>query len=197
MNKNELPKSYRRGRGIDATRGGYIEGRSHEQGGIRTHVRGGDDIEIEGTEYIISGKAVKALGTSFLDKLNATGNDYWPNIQGFNRGELPDANYEHGGNLNNQQPCDNPYIDEFSQPQQTNRNFDYNQCLKPYKCPGTSPCCDYDSMLDIPGKTHLGLPYEGNNPYMGNSADPNFRIEKPSKLQKSNTFKDDVRDEKL
>jgi hypothetical protein len=83
--------------------GGYLEGPSHEVGGIPAIVGGTTPIELEGTEYIINGKATTALGTQFLDKLNATANDYHPNIQGFQPGELPiPSQYEMGGKLNYQ-----------------------------------------------------------------------------------------------
>ena len=83
--------------------GGYLVGPSHEQGGIPAVVGGTTPIELEGTEYIINGKATAALGTQFLDKLNATANDYHPNIQGFQVGELPvPSQYEMGGKLNYQ-----------------------------------------------------------------------------------------------
>ena len=81
--------------------GGYLEGPSHEAGGIPAIVGGTTPIELEGTEYIINGKATAALGTQFLDKLNATANEYHPNIQGFQPGELPTpSQYEMGGKLN-------------------------------------------------------------------------------------------------
>ena len=83
--------------------GGYLEGPSHEAGGIPAIVGGTTPIELEGTEYIINGKATTALGTQFLDKLNATANEYHPNIQGFQPGELPTpSQYEMGGKLNYQ-----------------------------------------------------------------------------------------------
>ena len=60
--------------------GGYLVGPSHEQGGIPAIVGGTTPIELEGTEYIVNGKATAALGTQILDKLNATANDYHPNV---------------------------------------------------------------------------------------------------------------------
>ena len=87
---------------IKKNTGGYLVGPSHEQGGIPAIVSDGNTpIELEGTEYIINGKATAALGTQFLDKLNATANDYHPNIQGFAQNELPTpSQYEMGGKLN-------------------------------------------------------------------------------------------------
>jgi hypothetical protein len=84
--------------------GGYLIGPSHEQGGIPAIVAGTEPIELEGGEYVINGKATAALGTQFLDKLNATANDYHPNIEGFNPGVLPSpSQFERGGKINFQQ----------------------------------------------------------------------------------------------
>ena len=83
--------------------GGYLLGPSHEAGGIPAIVGGTTPIELEGSEYIINGKATAALGTQFLDKLNATANDYHPNVQGFGPNELPaPSQFELGGRINYQ-----------------------------------------------------------------------------------------------
>ena len=186
MNKDELPKSYRYGGGIDVSGGGYIAGPSHEEGGIYTRVRGGEDIEIEGTEYIINGEAVKALGIPFLDKLNATGNNYWPTIQGFKRGELRSvgSNYRRGG-----APTQNQF--QSQTPQQKINRLD---CTKPYKCPGTSPCCNEHGQLnDIPGETYFGLQYEHNNPYLSSQGNSKLKIPKPK--AKRLTAEEDIHDD--
>jgi len=68
--------------------GGYLEGPSHEEGGIPVMIKGGEMIEVEGTEYIINGETVEKLGVAFFDKLNATATRHHPTSQGFQRGEL-------------------------------------------------------------------------------------------------------------
>jgi hypothetical protein len=82
--------------------GGYLEGPSHEDGGIPVRLKGGEMIEVEGTEYIINGKTVEKLGVAFFDKLNATATPY--HTGGFKSGELTShgSKYEVGGSLENE-----------------------------------------------------------------------------------------------
>lgn len=99
MNRKKGRK-LRRGRNVQS--GGMIYGPTHEEGGIPMRINTtGEVLEVEGREYLINAKAAQALGLEFLDKLNATANDYWPSIQGFNQGELTHlgSNYRNGGQI--------------------------------------------------------------------------------------------------
>jgi len=99
MNRKKGRK-LRRGRNVQS--GGMIYGPTHEAGGIPMRINTtGEVLEVEGREYLINAKAAQALGLDFLDKLNATANDYWPSIQGFNQGELTHlgSNYRNGGQI--------------------------------------------------------------------------------------------------
>jgi len=76
--------------------GGYLEGPSHEQGGIPAIVGGTTPIELEGGEYIINAQTVNALGTDFLDKVNSTATTY--HTGGYGQGQLPSPSvYKKGG----------------------------------------------------------------------------------------------------
>jgi hypothetical protein len=50
--------------------GGFLNGPSHDQGGINALVGNQIPIELEGGEYIIKKSTVDALGTSYFDKVN-------------------------------------------------------------------------------------------------------------------------------
>ena len=78
--------------------GGYLEGPSHEEGGIPAYTPGSPAIELEGGEYIINAATAATLGTEFLDKLNRTQSPYHSE-PGFNQGELPGSNYRGGGHI--------------------------------------------------------------------------------------------------
>ena len=76
--------------------GGYLEGPSHEQGGIPAIVGGTTPIELEGGEYIMNAQTVAALGTAFMDKINSTATTY--HTGGYDPGQLPSpSNYSRGG----------------------------------------------------------------------------------------------------
>ena len=78
--------------------GGYLRGPSHEDGGIPATITStGEEIELEGQEYIINADTVRAVGIDFLDALNSTATRHHPASQGFSPGELPDSKYETGG----------------------------------------------------------------------------------------------------
>ena len=79
--------------------GGYLEGPLHEQGGIPAIISGGEEVELEGGEYIINAQTVDALGTEFLDKINSTATTY--HTGGFGPGELTHhgSNYARGGKI--------------------------------------------------------------------------------------------------
>jgi hypothetical protein len=53
--------------------GGYLQGPSHEQGGIDLGTFGGVRHEAEGGEYIISKKSVDKIGVGVLDRINKYG----------------------------------------------------------------------------------------------------------------------------
>ena len=80
--------------------GGYLEGPSHEDGGIPAQAPGEPPIELEGGEYIINAATTEALGVEFLDKLNRTDSPHHSE-PGFSPGELPGSNYEDGGYVRN------------------------------------------------------------------------------------------------
>ena len=88
-------------KGRDVSPGGMIYGPSHERGGIPMRIKHekGSTMEVEGQEYLINAKAAKALGLPFLDKLNATANNYWPGMHGFGKGELTHlgSKFKNGG----------------------------------------------------------------------------------------------------
>ena len=76
--------------------GGYLQGPSHEQGGIPANIQNGDQVELEGGEYIINAQTVNAVGTEFLDELNSTATTYHQG--GYQPGQLPNpSNYQQGG----------------------------------------------------------------------------------------------------
>ena len=78
--------------------GGYLDGPSHEDGGIPAIISGGEEVELEGGEYIINAQTVDALGVPFLDKLNSTATTYHDG--GFEQGQLPGpSQYELGGRI--------------------------------------------------------------------------------------------------
>jgi len=79
--------------------GGYLEGPLHENGGIPAIISGGEEVELEGGEYIINAQTVDALGTQFLDKINSTATTY--HTGGFGAGELSHhgSNYAKGGKI--------------------------------------------------------------------------------------------------
>ena len=81
--------------------GGYLEGPSHEQGGIPANIAGGEQVELEGGEYIINAQTVDALGEKFLDKINSTATTYHDG--GFAAGELKSmgSKYARGGVIPN------------------------------------------------------------------------------------------------
>jgi len=83
--------------------GGYLDGPSHEEGGIpATFQHGGAPIELEGGEYIINAQTVDALGTPFLDELNSTQTSYHQG--GFQQGQLPSpSQYKSGGRVRKKQ----------------------------------------------------------------------------------------------
>ena len=69
--------------------GGYLVGASHEEGGIPATVMStGEEIELEGAQYIINADTVAKLGVDFFDKLNRTGTRHWNASSGFQPGEL-------------------------------------------------------------------------------------------------------------
>ena len=79
--------------------GGLLIGPSHEQGGMGAIIEGGEEIELEGGEYIINAQTVDALGVPFLDELNSTQTTY--HTGGFGPGELPSpSHYKDGGRIN-------------------------------------------------------------------------------------------------
>ena len=66
MARRKLPRrGFRRGQ----QEGGLLVGPSHEQGGIGAVISGGEQVELEGGEYIINAQTVDALGVPFLDKI--------------------------------------------------------------------------------------------------------------------------------
>ncbi len=76
--------------------GGYLQGPSHEQGGIPAIVAGGEAIELEGGEYIMNAQTVSALGTQFMDMINSTATTY--HTGGYDPGQLPSpSQYRKGG----------------------------------------------------------------------------------------------------
>lgn len=78
--------------------GGLLVGPSHEEGGIGAVISGGDNVELEGGEYIVNAQTVDALGVQFLDKLNSTQTTY--HTGGFGAGELPGpSQYRNGGQI--------------------------------------------------------------------------------------------------
>ena len=78
--------------------GGLLIGPSHEEGGIGAVVSGGEEVELEGGEYIINAQTVDALGTEFLDKINSTQTTY--HTGGFGPNELPSpSKYANGGQI--------------------------------------------------------------------------------------------------
>ena len=78
--------------------GGYLDGPLHEDGGIPAIISGGEQVELEGGEYIINAQTVDALGTQFLDKLNSTQTSY--HTGGFGPNELPGpSQYANGGKI--------------------------------------------------------------------------------------------------
>ena len=78
--------------------GGLLIGPSHEEGGIGAVVSGGEEVELEGGEYIINAQTVDALGTQFLDKINSTQTTY--HTGGFGPNELPSpSKYANGGQI--------------------------------------------------------------------------------------------------
>ena len=79
------------------SRGGKLIGPSHERGGISAIVDNTEPIEVEGGEYIINKETVAAVGTQFLDDLNATATNLNPG--GFKKGQLGNkSKYQNGGN---------------------------------------------------------------------------------------------------
>ena len=78
--------------------GGLLVGPSHEEGGIGAVVSGGEEVELEGGEYIINAQTVDALGTQFLDKINSTQTTY--HTGGFGPNQLPSpSKYSNGGQI--------------------------------------------------------------------------------------------------
>ena len=78
--------------------GGLLVGPSHEEGGIGAVISGGEEVELEGGEYIVNAQTVDALGTEFLDKLNSTQTSY--HTGGFGQGQLPSpSQYARGGKI--------------------------------------------------------------------------------------------------
>ena len=78
--------------------GGYLQGPSHEQGGIPANIENGGQVELEGGEYIINAQTVNAVGTEFLDELNSTATTYHQG--GYQPGQLPSpSNYKKGGRV--------------------------------------------------------------------------------------------------
>lgn len=78
--------------------GGYLEGPSHDNGGIPAYTPGSPPIELEGGEYIINAATTETLGTEFLDKLNRTQSPHHSQ-PGFTAGVLPGSNYQGGGHV--------------------------------------------------------------------------------------------------
>ena len=83
------------GRIIKKQSGGYLQGPSHEQGGIPAVVSGNTPIELEGGEYIINAQTVNAVGTQFLDQLNSTATTH--HLGGFQPGQLGNGSYYRKG----------------------------------------------------------------------------------------------------
>ena len=83
---------------IQKQAGGYLEGPSHEEGGIPAYTPGSPPIELEGGEYIINAATTATLGTDFLDKLNRTQSPHHSQ-PGFGAGVLPGSNYKGGGHV--------------------------------------------------------------------------------------------------
>ena len=78
--------------------GGYLNGPTHEQGGIPANLQNGGQVELEGGEYIINAQTVNAVGTEFLDELNSTSTTYHQG--GYQPGQLPSpSNYKKGGRV--------------------------------------------------------------------------------------------------
>lgn len=78
--------------------GGYLDGPLHEDGGIPAIISGGEEVELEGGEYIINAQTVDALGVPFLDKINSTATTY--HTGGFGQGQLPNPSmYKRGGQI--------------------------------------------------------------------------------------------------
>ena len=65
---NPRKKTRKKKRGMQE--GGYIKGPLHTEGGVPAIVDGTERVELEGTEYIIQGKAVKKYGVETIDKIN-------------------------------------------------------------------------------------------------------------------------------
>ena len=61
------------GRAIKKQAGGYLQGPSHEQGGIPANIQNGEQVELEGGEYIIRKDSVNAETKPILEKINKTG----------------------------------------------------------------------------------------------------------------------------
>jgi hypothetical protein len=79
---------------------GYLNGPSHEAGGIPAIVDGIEPIELEGGEIVINAATVKKLGADFFLKLNATASPYHNASEGFSPGTLRVGNksiYRDGG----------------------------------------------------------------------------------------------------
>ena len=95
MARRKVP---RRGFGRGKQEGGLLVGPSHEQGGIGAVISGGEQVELEGGEYIINAQTVDALGVPFLDKINSTQTSY--HTGGYGAGELPGPSmYRRGGTI--------------------------------------------------------------------------------------------------
>jgi hypothetical protein len=95
-------KIHRKGGRIKKQQGGYLVGPSHEEGGMGATIAGGEEIELEGGEYIINAQTVNAIGTEFLDELNSTQTSYHQG--GFGAGELPaPSQFKKGGKINKKQ----------------------------------------------------------------------------------------------
>ena len=78
--------------------GGYLQGPSHEQGGIPANIQNGGQVELEGGEYIINAQTTNAVGTEFLDELNSTATTHHQG--GYQPGQLPNpSNYKKGGKV--------------------------------------------------------------------------------------------------
>ena len=78
--------------------GGLLVGPSHEEGGIGAVISGGEEVELEGGEYIINAQTTAALGEEFLDKLNSTQTTY--HTGGYGPNELPNPSlYKQGGKI--------------------------------------------------------------------------------------------------
>ena len=56
---------------IEFASGGFLEGPSHKEGGIKAGVNGNGMVELEGGEYIINKKTVQSMGVPFFEFMNS------------------------------------------------------------------------------------------------------------------------------